>query len=254
MTAPGPTVRVVGRGRAGGSFVRALSRAGWDVVGVLGRDDEIARAAVSVDLVVIAVPDAAVAPVASVIEPDPAGQAVVVHVTGSLGLDALALHPHRASVHPLMTLPTPDVGATRLHGAWFAVAGNDDRSLHMARRLVADLEGHAIVVDDADRVAYHAAATIASNHLVALLGQVERVAAPSGVPLEAYLALVRATVDNVGELGPAGALTGPAARGDWDTLRRHLAVLDAAERPAYLALAAQAARLAGHDLPADLGE
>ena len=46
------------------------------------------------------------------------------------------------------------------------------------------------------------------------------------MPLEAYLDLVRATVDNVAELGPAAALTGPAARGDWATIERHLAALD----------------------------
>ena len=78
---------------------------------------------------------------------------------------------------------------------------------------------------DADRAAYHAAAVIASNHLVALLGQAERVAAWPACPSTAYLDLVRATVDNVAELGPAAALTGPAARGDDATIERHLDAL-----------------------------
>jgi predicted short-subunit dehydrogenase-like oxidoreductase (DUF2520 family) len=98
-------------------------------------------------------------------------------------------------------------------------------------------------VADADRAAYHAAAAIASNHLVALLGQVERVAASAGVPLEAYLDLVRVTLDNVAELGPAAALTGPVARGDWDTVERHRAALDPAELAAYDAMVAAARRL-----------
>ena len=84
---------------------------------------------------------------------------------------------------------------------------------------------------------------IASNHLVALLGQVERVAAAAGVPLEAYLDLVRATLDNVAELGPAAALTGPVARGDWATVDRHLAALDPSEHEAYGAMVALARRL-----------
>ena len=86
---------------------------------------------------------------------------------------------------------------------------------------------------------------IASNHLVALLGQAERIGAQAGVELAALLDLVRATVDNVEELGPAAALTGPAARGDEATVERHLGAIAPAEHPAYRALADEARRLAG---------
>ncbi len=189
----------------------------------------------------IATPDAAIADVAAAVEPRPDG-AVVAHLAGSLGLDVLAPHERRGALHPLVALPTPEVGAERLiGGTWFAVAGDD-----LVRRAVDDLGGRPIELADADRVAYHAAAVIASNHLVALLGQAERVAASAGVPLEAYLDLVRATVDNVAELGPAAALTGPAARGDWATIDRHLAALDAldpSERASYEAMVALARRL-----------
>ncbi|HSS11969.1 MAG TPA: DUF2520 domain-containing protein, partial [Acidimicrobiales bacterium] len=114
----------------------------------------------------------------------------------------------------------------------------------LAWRVVADLGGRPISVADAERTMYHAAAVIASNHLVALLGQVERVAAAAGVPLEAYLELARGALENVASLGPSKALTGPVARGDWETVARHLAVLPPEERPAYQAMADQAARLA----------
>jgi pantoate--beta-alanine ligase len=100
-------------------------------------------------------------------------------------------------------------------------------------------------VAEEHRVAYHAAASVAANHLVALLGQVERIAATAEVPLDAYLPLVRATVEDVVAVGPAAALTGPVKRGDRQTVERHLAALDPAERPAYQAFADQAARLAG---------
>ena len=151
---------------------------------------------------------------------------VVAHLAGSLGLDVLAPHPRRAALHPLVSLPDAEVGARRLRaGAWFAVAGDPPGSLALMEALVADLGGRSFTVADADRAAYHAAAAIASNHLVALLGQVERVAAGAGVPLEAYLDLVRATLDNVAEMGPAAALTGPVARGDWATVERHRAAL-----------------------------
>jgi len=228
-----PTLRVVGPGRAGSSVARALAAAGWDVAPPLRRGDHVGGAAAGVDLLVIATPDGTVGSVAVAVEP--VESTVVAHLAGSLGLDVLAPHPRRAAIHPLRSIPTPD---TDLRGAWFAVAGD-----LLAERVVDDLGGHRVAVDDADRAAYHAAACIASNHLVALLGQVERVAASAGVPLAAYLDLVRQTVENVAGLGPADALTGPVRRGDEGTVARHLAALDPSERPAYEALADAARRL-----------
>ena len=238
----GRRLRVIGGGRAGRALALALAQAGWRVGPVLGRDDDISGAAAGVDLLVIATPDAAIATVAAGVEP--VESAIVAHLAGSLGLDVLAPHRHRASIHPLAALPTPELGAERLaSGTWFAVAGSDGPSLEVAQEVVSGLGGHGFVVDDADRAAYHAAAVIASNHVVALLGQAERVAASVGVPFEAYLDLVRATLDNVAELGPAAALTGPAARGDQATIERHLAALDPDERAAYQAMVDLARRL-----------
>jgi predicted short-subunit dehydrogenase-like oxidoreductase (DUF2520 family) len=236
-------VRIIGPGRAGGSLAGALWAAGWDVVGLLGRDDVVAGAATDVDLLVIATPDASIAGVAAAV--DPVASTVVAHMAGSLGLDVLEGHQRVAAIHPLVSLPDADVGAERLRGgAWFAVAGDP-----LASDVVAALKGRSVVVADADRAAYHAAACIASNHLVALMGQVERVAAPVGVPLEAFLALARGSLDNVAALGPAAALTGPAARGDEATLDRHRAALDPSELPAYDALVAEARRLAARPAP-----
>ncbi|HEY5153172.1 MAG TPA: DUF2520 domain-containing protein, partial [Acidimicrobiales bacterium] len=223
-----------------------LAQAGWRVGPVLGRGDAVAHAARGVDLLVIATPDAAIASVAAAVEP--VDTTVVAHLAGSVGLEVLAPHPLRAAVHPLVALPSPELGAERLTaGAWFAIAGSEPAAREVVERVVSDLGGRSFEVADGDRAAYHAAAVIASNHVVALLGQAERVAASVGIPFEAYLDLVRATVDNVAALGPAAALTGPAARGDQATIDRHLAALDPTERGAYLAMSALARRLAGLD-------
>ena len=231
-------VRIVGAGRAGGALGLALERVGWTVEPVLGRGDEVRGATHGVDLLVLAVPDPVIAEVAAAVEPAPS--TVVAHLAGSLGLGVLAGHHRPAALHPLVAMPDAGTGAIRLtDGAWFAVAGDP-----LVEQVVADLDGHAFTVADEDRTRYHAAAVIASNHLVALLGQVERVA-PDGVPLEAFLALARGTIDNVGALGPAAALTGPVARGDEATVERHLASLDSDEREAYAAMVAQARRLLG---------
>lgn len=232
------SVRFIGRGRAGGSLAGALARAGWDVRRSLGRTDDPAAAAEGVDLLVIATPDDVVAEVAAAVRPLPA--TVVLHLAGSLGIDVLEPHPRRAALHPLVPLPDPVSGARRLaEGVTFAVAGDP-----MAGAIARQLGGRVVEVADADRPAYHAAACIAANHVVALLGQAERVAASAGLGLDVFLDLTRAAVDDVARVGPAAALTGPAARGDWATLARHRDALDPAERPGYHAGVALARRLA----------
>lgn len=245
MTVP-VRFRVVGVGRAGGALSLALQRAGWESVGDLGRGADLSNATADVDAVFVTTPDGAIAEVAAKMRPQP--NTVVAHLSGSLGLDVLAPHTRRASVHPLVSLPSAAVGARRLSaGAWFGVAGDP-----LVQRVASDLGGQFFEVAEGDRGVYHAAAVVASNHVVALLGQVERLAAGIGVPAEAYLDLARASIENVADLGAAAALTGPVARGDWDTVRRHLAVLDASELSTYETLMAEAARLAGKTLPADL--
>jgi predicted short-subunit dehydrogenase-like oxidoreductase (DUF2520 family) len=215
---------------------------GYESADTLGRADDPARAAHGVDLAIIATPDDEVARVASRITP--VGTTVVIHLSGSLGLEVLGDHPRRGSLHPLVPLPTPEVGADRLRsGVTFAVAGDA-----LTRTLAEHLGGTPVEVDEDRRTLYHAAATIAANHLVALLGQVERVAASAGLPLEAFAGLVRAATEDALTLSPRDALTGPAARGDWDTVERHRSELAAlvghrTELAAYDAMVGLARRL-----------
>jgi predicted short-subunit dehydrogenase-like oxidoreductase (DUF2520 family) len=230
-------VRIIGPGRAGTALALALTNAGWDVAPMLGRADDPIGAAAGVDLLVLATPDDEIRGVARAVAPD--DSTVIAHLSGARGLDVLTPHERRAAIHPLVALPTPELGAKRLVGGWFAVAGDS-----LADEVVQALRGRAFTVDDADRATYHAAAVIASNHLVALMGQVERLASEVGVPLDAYLDLAMATLDNVAELGAGAALTGPAARGDEATIRRHLRALPADERRAYRGMVDAARRLA----------
>jgi predicted short-subunit dehydrogenase-like oxidoreductase (DUF2520 family) len=169
-------------------------------------------------------------------------EAVIVHTSGATTLEALSSHHNRASVHPLAALPDRRVGAERLTDAGvFAVAGHQ-----VASHIVALLGGTAIQVDDDQRALYHATAAVASNHLVALCHQVERLAERCGVPAEAYWQLMAGSLDNVKASGATQALTGPAARGDRATIAAHLAAIGPDERSLYLALSAEAATMAGH--------
>ncbi len=231
------SVRIIGGGRAGRSLGTALEAAGWDLRGCLGRGDDLSGAAARTDVLVIATPDDVIETVAKSVRG--VDSTLVVHLSGALGLDVLKGHPRSAAMHPLVSLPSPDLGAERLRGAWFAVAGDPE-----VDSLVKALGGRSFPIDDDSRPLYHAAAVVSSNHLVALLGQAERVAAVAGVPLEVMLDLARDTLDNVRRLGPAAALTGPAARGDDATIARHLKALPAEERAVYEALVNEARRLA----------
>jgi predicted short-subunit dehydrogenase-like oxidoreductase (DUF2520 family) len=231
-------VRIIGPGRAGTALATALSRAGWDVLPLLGRGDDLAGAGAGTDLLLIATPDQAIAEVAVAVEVSDA--TVVAHVSGSAGLRPLARHPRRAVLHPLVALPDAERGAERLVGAWFGIAELGDA---LVAEVVASLRGRVVHVAETDWARYHAAAVIASNHLVALLGQAERVAAGVGAPVEAFLDLARGSLADVAALGPRGALTGPVRRGDTATVARHLDALPPEERAAYEAMSREAGRL-----------
>jgi len=231
----GRSVRIIGHGRAGGAFAIALAEVGWSV-DVLDREAPVSDAADGVDLVLITTPDAAIVEVAAAVSP---GDAVVAHVAGSLGLDVLAGHPRVAAVHPLISLPDAQIGAERLRSnGWFAIAGDP-----IAAEVVQALGGRTVAVADEDRAVYHCAASIAAGHVVALLGQVERLAAGIGVPLEAYLDLAQGGLDSVRTLGPAAAVTGPAARDDAATIARHRDAIPADELATYDALFHEVRRL-----------
>ena len=236
------SVRVVGPGRAGGALSTALTKVGWTVLAPVRHGDALADAAIDVDLLLLATPDGVIGEVAASITP--VETTVVAHLSGARGLDVLATHPLRAALHPLTSMPTADVGAERLaRGAWFALDASSEEAMTIVESVVTALGGRSFVVNDEHRVAYHAAAAIASNHVVALLGSAERVAASAGVPLEAYLELVRATIDNIEDLGVADALTGPVARGDWETVARHREDIDPSELALYDALVEAAQRV-----------
>jgi predicted short-subunit dehydrogenase-like oxidoreductase (DUF2520 family) len=264
---PGP-FSVVGPGRAGGSIALALVERGFPCVAVAGRAPDaehvvglaarlgasrrrVEDAGAGASVVLVATPDAAISEVAAVLAPGLEPGSLVLHLSGACTLselDKLALarpDVRLGSLHPLQSLPSIDLGATRLAGSWCAVAGPPD-----VERLALTLGMRSFRVSDEQRARYHAAATTASNHLVALLGRLEALAAGAGVPVAAFWPLVRSTLDNVEALGAARALTGPVARGDVDTVRAHLQTLDGDERAFYRRLAAAALALSGRDDPA----
>jgi predicted short-subunit dehydrogenase-like oxidoreductase (DUF2520 family) len=234
-----PVCAVVGAGRVG-----AVMAAGLQAAGPLKRGEAVPG---GVDVVLLCVPDAQIEAAAAAV---PAGP-LVGHCSGATGLEVLG-DREAFSLHPLMSVPTgsrPDV----LRGAGCAVDGTTPRALATATELARRLGMKPAHVAPEDRVAYHAAAAMASNFLVALEGVAERLAATAGVTRDQLAPLVLASARQWAEAGPERALTGPIARGDDATVERHRAVV--AERmpellPLWEALAEATRALAGSTVSA----
>ena len=216
------TFVVVGRGRAGGSLVRAAELAGIDVR-TAGRD-EIAEACAGAGCVLLCVPDAAIASAAAEI---PEGPAFVGHVSGAGTLNLLAEAAAKGartfSLHPLQTFADAE---TPVGGTPAAIAGSDRQALEFARALAEALGMRPFEVAEQDRAAYHASAAMASNLLVALEESAADLLGRLGAEdaRELLAPLVLRTAANWVERGP-GALTGPIARGDQVTVDGHRAAL-----------------------------
>jgi predicted short-subunit dehydrogenase-like oxidoreductase (DUF2520 family) len=200
-------VHVVGSGRAGSAIAARLRERGVAVT--TGRDPEPAA-----QLVLVAVPDQAIAGVAQALPIGP----WIAHVSGATSVTALAPHVRRFVVHPLQTL-TRDRGPEQLDGAWGALTFETDAAGDAARWLAATLGLRPFVLADADKPIYHAGAAVASNFLVTLERVAARLVGEAGVPAEALVPLMTRTIENGFEL------TGPIARGDTSTVEAHLAAL-----------------------------
>lgn len=223
---------VIGAGRVGTALGAALAAAGHELI----------RAGPAADLVLLTVPDDALAGVAAGLVNRP-GQ-VVAHTSGAHGLAVLEPATHGGArplaIHPAMTFTGQPADLDRLPGISYGVTAPDDLR-PFATRLVADLGGAIEWVADADRPLYHAALAHGANHLVTLVNDAADQLRGAGVrePARLLAPLLRAALDNALSEGDA-ALTGPVVRGDAGTVARHVSTLDrlaSASAPAYVALA-----------------
>ena len=216
------TIQVIGAGRVGAALSARLSERG---VELRERDAE---------LVLLCVPDAAIADVARSLEPGP----WVAHVSGATPLSALDPHERRFGLHPLQTF-TRSRGPEQLDGAWAAVTAETDEARELGFELARLLGLEPFELADEARPLYHAGAAIASNYLVTLHRVASELFRAAGAPPEALTPLMRRTIDNGFEL------TGPIERGDWETVEAHRRAIRATRpdlEPLYDVLAEATAR------------
>jgi predicted short-subunit dehydrogenase-like oxidoreductase (DUF2520 family) len=225
-------IQIIGaHGRVGSAVGAGLAERGVHI-----GDDEP-------DLVLLCVPDRAIAEVAGVLEQGP----WIAHVSGATPLEALHPHGKRFSMHPLQSFSKAR-GPEQLDGVWAAVTAETDEARTVGFWLAEMLGLHPFELADERRAAYHAGAAVASNYLVTLRAAAGSLLEAAGAPPEALDPLMRGVIDNDFEL------TGPIARGDWETVERHLEAIRQL-RPEledlYVTLARATSAVAGREYPSD---
>ena len=260
---------VVGVGRVGSALGAALARAGHEVVAASGVSERSRRQAAErlpqaeilptdetvavADLVLLAVPDDVLRPLVAGLADTGAwrGGQLAAHTSGSHGIGVLDPAAARGvlalALHPVMTFTGRPEDVDRLDGATFGVTALDEVR-PVAESLVVEMGGEPVWVPESARPLYHAALSVASNHLVTLVNDSLSLLSGVGVaePARLVAPLLSASLDNVLRLGDA-ALTGPVSRGDTTTVRRHVDTLAASAPdvlPAYVAMARRTAERA----------
>lgn len=200
-------IDVIGSGRVGAAVTGRLRERGLDL------------ASAEPELVLLCVPDGAIAEVAATIPVGP----WLAHVSGATPLTALAPHERRFGMHPLQTF-TRARGPEQLDGAWAAVTAEAADARDAGFWLAETLGLRPFALAEESRTLYHAGAVFASNYLVTLHRAASLLFESAGAPAEALEPLMRRTIENSFEL------TGPIARGDWSTVEAHRAAIRS-ERP-----------------------
>lgn len=254
---------IVGAGRVGLTFARALRHAGHHVRvlgraerplpdGVLKVESLWAEALSQARLIVVSVPDDAIASVAERLAAEGIKpEQVVLHTSGLQDRTALAALDSSGaalgSIHPMQSFPDRSGNPERLHGISAAIEG-DSRALGEARWLARRLGFSPVIEITAEgKPRYHAAAVFACNYVVVLAAIAQRLAGEAGIPesqARALLApIMTETVAQLAERSPRSVLTGPVARGDQGTIAAHLDILDGRVKQLYELLAQEAALL-----------
>jgi len=273
-----PTISIIGAGRVGQAFAIALRSCGHAVVGLVAQHRRKAEKAAALlggdkpplalaahqlqhlppaDLILIATPDDAIAETAVTLSKlwRDKRRGTVLHTSGALSSEVLspllAKGFQTGSIHPLISISEPLAGAASLRGAFYCLEGTA-KAKSVAKRIVNDLAGTSITIKPEDKALYHAAAVMAAPHLVALFDIALELLSACGLTKKqgqkALMPLLESTVNNLKTSYPEQALTGTFARGDIETVRKHLKALTdvnvAQAREIYRLLGRRALQLA----------
>lgn len=246
-----PDLAIIGPGKVGTSIALLAKRNGYHIAAIGGRDHEKCQEAASVIggdvkactpaeatalamFVLITVSDDAIESLVADLARNKAfaKHQVVTHVSGALGSEVLTpakqLGAKIGSAHPLQMFPSVQAALAAMPGSHWYLEGDYD-ALKALEKLVERIGGLPHVIEGGNKTLYHCASVVASNYLTTLMDLALNIAERAGLERESawesLSPLVHATIANVSKSGTANALTGPIARGDVETVRRHLEAL-----------------------------
>jgi predicted short-subunit dehydrogenase-like oxidoreductase (DUF2520 family) len=250
-----PSITIIGPGKVGRAIGSVAHRVGWPMAAVAGGSHEqrsrefaqavgvevcsLAQAAARGELVLLTVKDQAIRPVCEQLAAAGglADKPIVAHCSGALDCSVLAAAEEAgcpvATMHPLQTFPSAEAAIAKLPGTYWFIEGQP-LATDALRSLADALGGQAVTIDANAKPLYHAAAVMSANYITTLLDAALELYGQTGLDesaaRQAAAPIIRATVSNVLENGTQASLTGPIARGDVETVRRHLDALDAYNR------------------------
>ena len=237
----------IGAGVMGKTMGLLLGSCGYEIVGYTSRSEtsalrvakevggkffsDGAKLSANSDILFLTTPDDVIQQVCRVLAKEEGfhPRQVVAHMSGShtsaILEPAERLGAFPLSMHPFQSCPTAEKALENLPRSVFSLEGSPE-AVKIGKAMVSRMGADYFVLDREDKVLYHAAACMASNYLVALMGGAIELLRMSGVEeemlLPVLLPLVEGTLDNLKELSPAAALTGPIKRGDINTVERHI--------------------------------
>lgn len=244
-----PTLAVIGPGKVGTSVGILAARAGYPVVAVGGRRKEstlvaarrigkdvracdIMEAGQSAKIVLLCLPDDVIERACKKLAQQNKfiEGAIVAHCSGALSSDILSAARDYckcsvASMHPMQTFPTIDAAIKTMSGTYCFYEG-DERAIPVIERFAKNIGLKPVRIASAYKGLYHAAAVMACNYFIALMDSAIVLAEKAGIDRvtawSALKPLVTTTLNNITEMGTIRSLTGPIARADVESVRRHL--------------------------------
>jgi predicted short-subunit dehydrogenase-like oxidoreductase (DUF2520 family) len=240
---------IIGAGMVGTAIGFLLKKNGYKVVAVYDKSSTAVKRALpytgrkaflnpqdavqKADCILITTPDDSISSACADIAISPAIKGkFVFHMSGAGGLDLLEMAKKAgasvASIHPLQSFSSIDQAIENIPGSYFGVTA-DKKDLSPAKNIIRSLGGIPLVISPDQKPLYHAAACFASNYLVSLMNVVESIYQAAGIDekdaRKAYLPLVYGSLKNIEKSGSISSLTGPIARGDYGTIKKHITAI-----------------------------
>jgi predicted short-subunit dehydrogenase-like oxidoreductase (DUF2520 family) len=241
---------IIGAGMVGTAIGFLLKKAGYKVIAIADKSPAALKRALPYtggkafrnprkaieesDCILITTPDDTISSACQDIALCPAIKGkFVFHMSGAGGLDLLESAKKAgaavASIHPLQSFSSIDQAIKNIPGSYFGITA-DKKAQTPAKKIVRDLGGIPLLISSDQKPLYHAAACFASNYLVSLMNVVESIYRAIGLnekdAKKAYLPLVYGSLKNIENSGSIHSLTGPIARGDFGTIKKHISAIN----------------------------